>query len=100
MACATNYRKANIFVLPCIVAQNGLRDILPNALKEAMAMELPVVTSDISGIEELVEDGQSGLLVPPNNAEALADALERLLADEAMRQTMGKKGRAKSTEGL
>ena len=87
--------QANIFVLPCIVAQNGLRDILPNALKEAMAMELPVVTSDISGIEELVEDGQSGLLVPPNNAEVLADALERLLADEALQQTMGKKGRAK-----
>ena len=87
--------QTNIFALPCIVAKNGLRDILPNALKEAMAMELPVITTDISGIKELVDDGQSGLLVPPNNAAALADALEKLLADPALQHEMGKKGRVK-----
>lgn len=87
--------QASIFALPCIVAQNGLRDILPNALKEAMAMELPVITSDISGIQELVEDGRSGFLTPPGKPEALADALEKLLADEVMRKKMGKEGRLK-----
>lgn len=87
--------KASVFVLPCVVAKSGLRDILPNALKEAMAMELPVVTSDTCGIDELVEDGRSGILTPPGNPEALADALERLLADEEMRDEMGKEGRAK-----
>ncbi|MGB3209611.1 MAG: glycosyltransferase family 4 protein [Desulforhopalus sp.] len=87
--------KASVFALPCVIAKNGLRDILPNALKEAMAMELPVVTSDISGIGELVEDGCSGLLTPPGKPEALANALERLLSDEALRESMGKQGRAK-----
>ncbi len=87
--------QASIFALPCIIAKNGLRDILPNALKEAMAMELPVVTSDVCGIEELVADGQSGILTPPGNPEALADALERLLTDEALREKMGQEGRAK-----
>lgn len=87
--------KASVFILPCVVAKNGLRDILPNVLKEAMAMELPVVTSDTCGIDELVEDGRSGILTPPGNPEALADALEKLLADEEMRVEMGKEGRAK-----
>jgi glycosyltransferase involved in cell wall biosynthesis len=87
--------KASIFVLPCVIAKNGLRDILANVLKEAMAMGLPVVTSDTCGIDELVEDGRSGILTPPGNPEALADALERLLADEEMRDEMGKQGRAK-----
>ncbi len=87
--------KANIFALPCIVAKSGLRDILPNAVKEAMAMELPVVTSDVAGIEELVENGKSGILTPPNNPEALAEALEKLLADEEMQGRMGKEGRIK-----
>lgn len=87
--------QAGIFVLPCIVAKNGLRDILPNVLKEAMAMELPVVTSDVSGIDELVDDGCNGILTPPENPMAIADALVRLLSDDMLRREMGTKGREK-----
>jgi glycosyltransferase involved in cell wall biosynthesis len=65
------------------------------ALMEAMACELPVVASDISGIPELVEHGRTGLLVPPRAAAAIADALERLAADPALRVRMGRHGRAK-----
>jgi glycosyltransferase involved in cell wall biosynthesis len=75
------FRAADIFVLPCVVAADGSRDITPNALKEAMAMGLPVVSTPIGGVPEIVEDGISGVLVPPADAIALADALAALIAD-------------------
>ena len=84
-----------VCILPCIVADNGDLDILPNVLKEAMAMEIPVVTSNISGIEELVEDGTSGILVPPKDPEAIANAIEKLLKNPKLRDKMGKAGRKK-----
>jgi len=86
---------SSVFVLPCVVAGDGDRDILPNVLKEAMAMELPVVTSRICGIEELVEDGVSGLLVPPGDSVAIADAVERLLKDSKFARGLGVAGRQK-----
>ena len=67
--------ESEVFALPCVVAPDGDRDMLPNSIKEAMSMQLPVVTSNISGIDELVTDGLTGLLVPPNSAEALALSL-------------------------
>ena len=63
---------ATVFVLPCEIAPDGKRDVLANALKEAMAMQVPVITSNVCGIEELVEDGINGMLVPPQNPEAIA----------------------------
>jgi glycosyltransferase involved in cell wall biosynthesis len=89
------YRRATVFTLPSQVMENGDRDGIPNVLVEAMAMELPVVSTNISGIPELIEDGTDGLLVPQKNAEALADALERLLNDRDLRQAFGKAARAK-----
>jgi glycosyltransferase involved in cell wall biosynthesis len=87
---------ATLFVLPCVIASNGRRDILANALKEAMAMQLPVVTSNICGIEELVEDGISGILVPPADPASLAEALQRLLTcPREVRERMGAAGRRK-----
>ena len=74
-------------------ASNGKREGIPNVLKEAMACGLPVVASDISGIPELVEEGRSGLLVPPGDTAALADALQRLYDDPALRRSMGRAGR-------
>ena len=70
---------ATVFVLPCEIAPDGKRDVLANALKEAMAMQVPVITSNVCGIEELVDDGINGLLVPPQNPEAIADAIEKIL---------------------
>ena len=72
------YRHASAFCLPCRVMDDGDRDGIPNVLAEAMACGVPVVTTPISGIPELIEDGVNGLLVPCDVPEALADALTRL----------------------
>jgi len=87
--------RSHIFVMPSVVMESGDRDILPNSLKEAMAMELPVVTSNISGIEELVEDRVSGILVKPADAEGITGALEELLSDLELGKRMGREGRKK-----
>lgn len=72
---------ADLFVLPSIVAGNGQMEGLPVALMEALACGVPVITTRLSGIPELVIDGETGLLAEPGDAEALADALERALED-------------------
>lgn len=87
------YRQASLFVLPCVLGANGDRDGIPNALLEAMAMRLAVVSTALSGIPEVVADGVNGLLVPPANAEALATALARLLDDAEFRYRLGVEGR-------
>jgi len=87
------YRTATLFTLPCIVSGDGDRDGIPNVILEAMAMQLPVVSTWHSGIPEAVVDGTTGVLVPPEDPEALADALERLLNDETLRSDMGRRGR-------
>lgn len=75
------YRRASVFAAPCIVGSDGNRDGLPTVLVEAMALGVPVVSTDVTGIPELVEDGRTGLLVPQRAPEALADAIGRLLDD-------------------
>ncbi len=92
-AVTREYREAAIFVLPCVTATDGDRDGIPNVILEAMAMRLPVVSTRHSGIPEAVEDGRTGLLVPPADATALAAALGRLLEDEALRERFGRGGR-------
>ena len=89
------YQRADIFALPCQVVENGDRDGIPNVLAEAMAMEMPVVSTPISGIPELVTNGEDGLLVPQRDPVALADALENLLRDGKLRQEIGNAGRRK-----
>lgn len=89
------YAQAQVFCLPCLVGSNGDRDGIPNVLAEAMAMGLPAVSTAISGIPELVDDGLDGLLVPERDPEALAAALRRLLADSALRHSIGTAARAK-----
>jgi len=81
-----HYRRADLFVLGCEVAADGDRDGIPNVLFESMAMGVPVVTTEVSAIPELVESGRTGLLVPPGRPEALADAMLRMLADAGLRQ--------------
>ena len=87
------YQQADIFVLPCLVTDDGDRDGIPNVLLEAMAMEVPVVSTAISGISELVESNQNGVLVPEKDALSLAQALEALLRQPELRTTLGKAGR-------
>ncbi len=75
-----HYRQAHCFVLASKVASNGDRDGIPNVLIEAMAVGLPIVSTRISAIPELVEDGISGTLVEPAQPEALAAALVRVMS--------------------
>ncbi|MGQ9667117.1 MAG: glycosyltransferase family 4 protein [Anaerolineae bacterium] len=78
---------ADIYVLA------SLSEGMPRSILEAMAMELPVIASDIRGCRELVGHGEPGLLVPPADAGALAEALCRLADDAKLRQSMGRAGR-------
>jgi glycosyltransferase involved in cell wall biosynthesis len=66
---------------------------VPNALLEAAACGLPIVTTDVPGCRDVVTDGLNGLLVPVRNVPILADALETLLSDARLRQQMGTAGR-------
>ncbi|MEZ5500910.1 MAG: glycosyltransferase [Steroidobacteraceae bacterium] len=83
------YAAASIFVLPCVVAADGDRDGIPNVMAEAMAMSVPVVTTAVSGITEIVRHDENGLIVPERDASALAATLERLLRSPALRQRIG-----------
>lgn len=77
---------ARVFALPSRPAgrSSGVMDGIPVSLMEAMAIGVPVVSCAVSGVPELVEHGRTGLLVPPNDPEALAVALTRLLADDRL----------------
>jgi glycosyltransferase involved in cell wall biosynthesis len=84
---------ADLLVLPCVVAANGDRDSMPVVVKEALAMEIPVVGSDEVGMPEMVSE-EWGRLVPPRDAAALAAAIADLLALPAeARAAMGRRGR-------
>jgi len=84
---------AGVFVLPCVVLPNQDRDGIPNSLIEAMAAGVPVVTTSISGIPEAVRDGESGLLVPERDPEALARAIGRMMSDASLRDRCAVEGR-------
>ena len=87
------YERATVFVLPCVRAKDGDRDILPNVIKEAMAVGVPVVTSRLEGIEELVEDEVTGLLVEPGDVAGLAASIERLLMQPQLRLQLSREAR-------
>ena len=77
--------KADVFVLASQRSLAGNMDGIPVALMEAMASRAPVVSTAVSGIPELVKDGETGLLVQPSDPAALAGAIRRLLEDETLR---------------
>jgi colanic acid/amylovoran biosynthesis glycosyltransferase len=83
------YASATIFCLP------SFAEGVPCVLMEAMAMELPVVSTRITGIPELVEDGRTGVLVVPGRVDQLSDALEQLLCSSPLRKEMGSRAREK-----
>lgn len=84
-----SYAAADIFVLPCRIDDSGDRDGIPNVLAEAMATGLAVVSTNVSGIPEIVRDGENGLLVPPEDVGALADAIARLVSSASLRAELG-----------
>ena len=85
----------DIFALPSVPTKGGKREGIPVVIMEAMACGLPVVSSQLSGIPELVDHEVNGILVPPRDIEGLASALQRLGADAGLRQRMGSAGREK-----
>lgn len=87
--------EATVMVMPCVVTAEGNADGIPNVLTEAMAAGLPVISTRVSGIPELVDDGVCGRLVAPNDPHALADAIATLLADPALREAFAVAGRQK-----
>jgi glycosyltransferase involved in cell wall biosynthesis len=86
-AMLSKYNEANIFVFA------SRHEGMPNAVLEAMASGLPVVASRIAGNEELVEQDETGILVPAEDVDALRAALEKLLTDADLRQRMGQSAR-------
>jgi glycosyltransferase involved in cell wall biosynthesis len=84
-----HYRHADIFALACRIAADGDRDGLPNVLVEAASQKLTCVSTDVSGVPELLTDGENGLVVPPDDPAALAGALERAIREPALRERLG-----------
>jgi len=95
---AAAMRTASLVVLPCVVAADGNVDALPTVLLEAMACGLPVVSTALSGIPEIVADGETGYLVPPGDPAALAAAMRRLLEDCALAERLGRAGRERARD--
>jgi glycosyltransferase involved in cell wall biosynthesis len=87
------YRRAAVCVAPSIVGPGGRQEGIPNVMIEALAHGKSAVSTPISGIPELIEDGVSGLLVPPEDPDALAGALLRLGSDPDFAASLGRRGR-------
>ncbi len=87
--------KTSIAVLPTTYGEG-----VPKALIEAAACARPIIATDVPGCREIVNDGESGILVPPKNAEALLEAIRLLAGDPDLRRRMGEKGRAHAVNGF
>lgn len=93
---ADRLRQAAVVALPCVTARDGNVDALPTVLLEAMATARPVVSTRLSGIPEIVVDGETGLLVPPGDPEALAQALAAMLEQPEWAVALGGAGRRRA----
>ena len=89
--------RARVFAAPCITAADGNKDALPTVLLEALAAGLPIVSTPVGGVPEIVDPGVEGLLVPERDAQALAAALHRVLSDDALWTRMSAAGPVKAT---
>lgn len=89
------YTRADVFALFCAEASDGDRDGIPNTMIEAMAMELPVVSTRYSGVPELVAEGITGFLADCGDRKSMAEAIRLLLGKPDLRMTMGRAGRSR-----
>jgi len=87
------YRAGDIFVLPSRITADGDRDGLPNVLMEAQSQAVACISTTISGIPELIRDGETGLLVPPEDVDRLTAALAELIQSPSRRSELGNAGR-------
>ena len=95
---AARLSKATVLALPCRIDPDGAMDNLPTVVMEAMASALPVVSTNVGGVSEMVRDGETGLLVAQNDPAAAADALSRLINDIELARSFGGTGRKRAEE--
>ncbi len=88
-------KSGSVFVLPCIRANHNDMDGIPVVLMESMAMEIPTISTNISGIPELIDDSVNGIMVPQKDAAALADAILKIKEDVEFAEKIRKKSREK-----
>jgi len=89
------FQGADVFIMPSIVVNSGNRDGLPTVILEALLHRVPVVATDVAGIGEVIEPGETGLLVPPKDPQALANAVMQLLRNRDAALEMAARGRAR-----
>ena len=82
----------DIFAAPCVIHSSGRRDGIPNTVSEAMAYGLPVAATDVNALPEVVVNGKTGLIVPPGDPNALADALGWLIDNPCRARGNGRRG--------
>ncbi|MFN2354130.1 MAG: glycosyltransferase family 4 protein [Desulfopila sp.] len=87
-----HFRRSDLFVLGCRIAQSGDRDGIPNVLVESLAMGIPALSTSVSAIPELVIDGRTGRTVPPEDSGAMAQAIMEMLSDPALRRWVIEEG--------
>ena len=95
-----HFAKADLFMLGCEVSENGDRDGIPNVFLESMAMGVPVVSTNVSAIPEVLNHEETGLVVNPRDPEAMADAVLRLLTDDELREKVIPKAREMVNSGF
>lgn len=93
----TSLSNATVFVLPCRIDADGAMDNLPTVIMEAMAASLPVISTDVGGIREMVAESETGFLVPTENLVATAEAIGRVISDKNLARSLGQSGRERAT---
>lgn len=92
---AEAYERASVVVVPSIIGPGGRTEGIPTVIMEALAHARPVIASELTGVPELIEDGVTGLLVPPGDIDALAGALRRVRDDPGRALSMARAGRTR-----
>jgi colanic acid/amylovoran biosynthesis glycosyltransferase len=90
--------QAQLFVLPCVVEADGGSDNLPTVIIEAMLAGVPVISTRVAGVPEMISAGEDGLLTPPRDPAALAEAVEKVLADRALGERLATRARQSAVE--
>jgi len=86
------FRSSDVFVMPSIIHSTGERDGIPNVVMEALLHQVPVIATNLPAVTEVIRDGDTGLVVPPGNPEALAEAIRRMTADREAAVEMARRG--------
>jgi glycosyltransferase involved in cell wall biosynthesis len=95
---AEHLAMGTVFVLPSVIDASGGMDNLPTVITEAMATGLPVISTPIGGIPEMVVQNETGMLVPAGDSSALASAIERVIADLSLARRLGENGYKRANE--